>query len=84
MSTCNCKPKLAPRNLATPLVDQYVALLSPQDLAEVAAQAMKLMKASDSYGLQEAAACWGAAFMNLLGHKGWLKSLDSLRNNKLD
>lgn len=84
MSNCNCKPVLRPRNYVAPICEQYAALLTEQDLVEVARQSMVLMKARSSHGLSDAAQCWAVAFMGLLVQKGWLQPLDSLRNKTIN
>lgn len=77
--SCNCKIKnLKPRDLKTPIVDQYVNLLNTVDLGAAFSRAQAEVVRKGVYGSPEVAREWAASLVTLFLQMGLMVPLDSL------
>lgn len=81
---CRCVQAPKPRDLDTPIVDQYAALITGLDLNAAHSRASKLLIERNAFGANDAAEAWLDAILTLLLQKGFLVPLDKLQNAEID
>jgi hypothetical protein len=71
--------KLKPENMNYKnILDEYVKLISNEDLCEIEQESLRCLKARQDWHLRDAAHAWTSAVLYILLRKGMLRSVQAL------